>query len=93
MVMSGCWVVMGREGVSDTNEIRALQGSVEQSLGKMNREELAVIFREQGLLSCVQSWLNYFHRRSMEYILCQIIPLLEYAKAECMLAPSGIAPL
>ncbi len=66
MVMPGCWAAMGREDVSDINEIRALQGSVEQALGKMNPEELAVIFREPGLPSCVQSWLNYFHRRSME---------------------------
>ncbi len=49
-------------------------------------------FREQALLSYIQSQLEYLHRRSVHNLAWQLIPVRDYS-TECMLAATGFTSL
>ncbi len=70
-----------------------LNGRVEQVLERIFGDGLEGNFREQRLSSCIQSHLEYFHRRSVHNLLWEFIPERDYSNAERMLATPGFTRL
>ncbi len=50
-------------------------------------------FWEEALPSCIQSKLEWLHRRSVHNFLWQFVPVWDHSKAERMLTATGFTPL